>query len=148
MSSTLSKNQRKKLAKKLKTDGTAETAAPAPVAAPVVAKAAVAVKEVKKVEKVAPVVAPKENKITEKKAGPVSRTLDGGLIITDSKIGDGAVAKNGKKIGMRYIGKLDNGKIFDSNTKGSPVRFPSFSFCSLAQSLLNGSGSKMSENFD
>jgi hypothetical protein len=24
---------------------------------------------------------------------------------------------------MRYIGKLDNGKIFDSNTKGSPLSF-------------------------
>jgi FK506-binding nuclear protein len=24
---------------------------------------------------------------------------------------------------MRYIGKLENGKVFDSNTKGSPLTF-------------------------
>jgi len=33
------------------------------------------------------------------------------------------VAKSGKKVGMRYIGKLDNGKVFDSNTKGAPLVF-------------------------
>ena len=113
MSSTLSKNQRKKLAKKAKTDA-APAAATAPVvAAPVAAKA----------EKKAAAAAPVENKIEKKveKKANAPRTLDGGLIVTDSKVGDGAVAKNGKKIGMRYIGKLDNGKIFDSNTKGSPV---------------------------
>lgn len=55
-------------------------------------------------------------------AAPAPQTLAGGLVILDSKKGDGPVAKNGKKVGMRYIGKLDNGKTFDSNTKGAPVR--------------------------
>ena len=111
MSSTLSKNQRKKLAKKAKTDAV-PVAVAAPVATPVAAV---------KAEKKTPT--PVENKIEKKveKKANAPRTLDGGLIVTDSTVGDGAVAKNGKKIGMRYIGKLDNGKIFDSNTKGSPV---------------------------
>ncbi|QRV79330.1 FKBP-type peptidyl-prolyl cis-trans isomerase [Ceratobasidium sp. AG-Ba] len=51
------------------------------------------------------------------------RTLAGGLIIEDTKVGTGPVAKAGKKIGMRYIGRLKNGKIFDSNTKGKPFFF-------------------------
>lgn len=115
MSSNLSKNQRKKLAKKQKsTDGTAVA-----VEAPVVAAKAAPAKDEKKAAVV-------ENKIAEKKVekkGPVTREVAPGVEVTDTKVGDGAVAKNGKKIGMRYIGKLDNGKIFDSNTKGSPLSF-------------------------
>ncbi|KAK4705646.1 FK506-binding nuclear protein, partial [Phenoliferia sp. Uapishka_3] len=112
MSSTLSKNQKKKLAKKLKGPDGAAAAAP----------------EEKKVEKKEKAAVPekKENKVEAspaKKEGPKPVTLAGGLIILDSKKGDGAVAKSGKKVGMRYIGKLDNGKIFDSNTKGSPLVF-------------------------
>jgi FK506-binding nuclear protein len=106
MSSTLSKNQKKKLAKKLKSaDG---SAAPAPVAAaPTPAAAAPAPAAAKKAAA----------------SGPETRTLAGGLQVTDAKKGDGPVAKNGKKVGMRYIGKLANGKVFDSNTKGSPLVF-------------------------
>ena len=44
-------------------------------------------------------------------------------MITDSKVGEGPAAKSGKKVGMRYIGKLENGKVFDSNTKGAPLVF-------------------------
>ncbi|KAM0748957.1 hypothetical protein T439DRAFT_382049 [Meredithblackwellia eburnea MCA 4105] len=99
---TLSKNQKKKLAKKLKaTDGSA-AAPPAPAAA----------KEEKKEAAPAP-----------KKEGPKPVTLAGGLVILDSKKGDGPVAKSGKKVGVRYIGKLESGKIFDSNTKGAPLTF-------------------------
>lgn len=56
-------------------------------------------------------------------AGPKVQTLAGGLEITDAKVGTGAAAKAGSKVGMRYIGKLENGKVFDSNTKGSPLSF-------------------------
>lgn len=35
------------------------------------------------------------------------------------------MAKKGQTIGMRYIGKLANGKKFDSNTTGKPVIAPS-----------------------
>lgn len=56
-------------------------------------------------------------------AGPKTQTLAGGLEITDAKVGTGASAKSGSKVGMRYIGKLENGKVFDSNTKGAPLSF-------------------------
>ncbi|KAF9263262.1 hypothetical protein L218DRAFT_959278 [Marasmius fiardii PR-910] len=51
------------------------------------------------------------------------RELPGGLKIKDAKIGNGQGAKKGQKIEMRYIGKLANGKVFDSNTKGTPFKF-------------------------
>lgn len=33
--------------------------------------------------------------------------------IDDRKVGSGRTAKGGDKVGMRYIGKLENGKVFD-----------------------------------
>lgn len=36
-----------------------------------------------------------------------------GVQIDDKKLGSGPVAKKGNKVGMRYIGKLTNGKVFD-----------------------------------
>ncbi|GAA5935066.1 uncharacterized protein JCM15063_003141 [Sporobolomyces koalae] len=99
----LSKNQKKKLLKAQNGE-----AVPAPAAAAAASPAA-----------------KKEEKKTEKKAaaGPKTQTLAGGLEITDAKTGTGAAAKSGSKVGMRYIGKLENGKVFDSNTKGSPLTF-------------------------
>ena len=47
-----------------------------------------------------------------------------GVTIDDKKLGTGAAAKNGDRIGMRYIGKLQkDGKVFDSNKKGKPFSF-------------------------
>jgi FK506-binding nuclear protein len=60
----------------------------------------------------------------EKKDRP-SKTLAGGIIIQDHKIGDGPQAKKGDKVSMRYIGKLENGTEFDANKTGKPVRFRS-----------------------
>lgn len=40
-----------------------------------------------------------------------TQVLAGGLEITDFKEGTGPAAKAGSKVGMRYIGKLDNGKV-------------------------------------
>ncbi|KAG8704857.1 peptidylprolyl isomerase fpr4 [Ceratobasidium sp. 395] len=61
----------------------------------------------------------------EKKKKHEPKTLPGGVIIEDKTIGTGPAAKAGKKIGMRYIGRLKNGKVFDSNTKGTLFRpFP------------------------
>ncbi|OLL22618.1 FK506-binding protein 4 [Neolecta irregularis DAH-3] len=48
---------------------------------------------------------------------------EGGVVTEDQKIGKGPQCKAGQKIGMRYIGKLQNGKVFDSNTKGKPFVF-------------------------
>lgn len=46
-----------------------------------------------------------------------------GIIIDDRKLGAGQAAKNGDRVGLRYIGKLENGKVFDRNTKGKPFSF-------------------------
>jgi len=47
----------------------------------------------------------------------------GGVTVDDKKIGSGPVCKKGNKVEMRYIGKLLDGKVFDSNKKGKPFGF-------------------------
>lgn len=75
---------------------------------------------------------PKGEKEEEKKADKKEKKkqkarsykeLAGGVKIRDVKTGDGKTAKNGAKVSMRYIGKLQNGKIFDQNVKGKPFTF-------------------------
>lgn len=46
-----------------------------------------------------------------------------GVTVDDRKIGTGPAAKKGNRLEMRYIGKLDNGKVFDSNKSGKPFSF-------------------------
>lgn len=46
-----------------------------------------------------------------------------GVTIDDRKLGKGPAAKKGNKVGMRYIGKLQDGKVFDANKKGTPFTF-------------------------
>lgn len=58
-----------------------------------------------------------------KKAEPEAKTLPGGLIVKDYKVGTGKQAKAGSRLSMRYIGKLTNGKEFDKNVKGQPFSF-------------------------
>lgn len=58
----------------------------------------------------------------EKSKAPAVKTVNG-VTIDDKKIGSGPAAKKGDRIGMRYIGKLQNGKVFDSNKKGKPFSF-------------------------
>lgn len=51
----------------------------------------------------------------EKKDGKTAlgvKTVNG-VTIDDKKLGTGPAAKKGDRIGMRYIGKLQNGKVFD-----------------------------------
>lgn len=52
----------------------------------------------------------KFNEKTKPTLGP--KTVQG-VKIDDKKLGHGPVAKKGDKIGMRYIGKLKDGKVFD-----------------------------------
>lgn len=52
-----------------------------------------------------------------------TKELAGGIKIKDTKVGTGPQAKKGNNVSMRYIGKLENGEIFDSNTKGKPFTF-------------------------
>ncbi|KAG0031179.1 peptidylprolyl isomerase fpr4 [Podila clonocystis] len=65
----------------------------------------------------------KKEKEAPKKEEPKKTVLASGLVIEDVKVGTGAAAKSGKKIGMRYIGRLTNGKVFDKNTSGQPFHF-------------------------
>ena len=65
----------------------------------------------------------KEEKKEEKKEKPKTKVLEGGIIIEDRVTGKGKACKKGSKVGMRYIGKLKNGKVFDKNTSGKPFVF-------------------------
>ncbi|KAH8890819.1 hypothetical protein GQ53DRAFT_824074 [Thozetella sp. PMI_491] len=56
------------------------------------------------------------------KAAPGVKVVQG-VTIDDRKPGKGRTVKSGDKVGMRYIGKLENGKVFDSNKKGAPFTF-------------------------
>lgn len=69
-----------------------------------------------------PTPAKKEEK-KEKKEKPKTKVLEGGIIIEDRVVGTGKACKKGSKVGMRYIGKLKNGKVFDKNTSGKPFVF-------------------------
>lgn len=62
----------------------------------------------------------KEKKKEGKDSGEV-KELEGGVKIRDVKVGSGPGAQKGQSVKMRYIGKLSDGKMFDSNTKGKPV---------------------------
>ncbi|KAI3705932.1 hypothetical protein L1987_76181 [Smallanthus sonchifolius] len=89
-------------------------------------------------EKVASLVKDKKNKqqentpaakvngsATEAKSTQV-RTFPNGLIVEEIQMGkpNGKRADSGKKVSMRYIGKLKkNGKIFDSNIGKAPFKF-------------------------
>ncbi|AJV46477.1 AEL_collapsed_G0040230.mRNA.1.CDS.1 [Saccharomyces cerevisiae] len=59
----------------------------------------------------------------ESKPKPKTKLLEGGIIIEDRVTGKGPHAKKGTRVGMRYVGKLKNGKVFDKNTKGKPFVF-------------------------
>ncbi|KAL9021480.1 MAG: hypothetical protein Q9185_001377 [Variospora sp. 1 TL-2023] len=57
------------------------------------------------------------------KASLGTKVLQGGVKIDDRKLGTGPACKKGNKVGMRYIGKLKDGRVFDSNKKGAPFTF-------------------------
>ena len=44
-------------------------------------------------------------------------------MVEDKKTGTGPTAKPGNRVSMRYVGKLQDGSIFDANTKGRPFSF-------------------------
>lgn len=78
--------------------------------------------EAKKVEE------PKKEEPKKKEAKKVEEKkkitkLPNGLIIEDVKVGEGASCKSGQRVGMRYIGKLTSGKVFDKNVSGKPFSF-------------------------
>ena len=68
-----------------------------------------------------PALAAKSDK-TEKGASLGVKEVQG-VTVDDRKIGSGPAAKKGNRLEMRYIGKLENGKVFDSNKSGKPFSF-------------------------
>ncbi|KAL2870948.1 uncharacterized protein BJX67DRAFT_369859 [Aspergillus lucknowensis] len=60
---------------------------------------------------------------TDKTTGTLGVKEVKGVTIDDKKLGKGAAAVAGKTVAMRYIGKLENGKVFDANKKGKPFTF-------------------------
>jgi len=115
----------KKKAKKLKAENGAAVPAPAEVAHDAQKKGEKKDKKGKKGAESKEGDAKKEEGDATQKQGNKDnlRELPNGLKIQDAKIGDGPQAKKGMKVSMRYIGKLPNGKVFDSNTKGKPFTF-------------------------
>lgn len=65
----------------------------------------------------------KDDKSEDKEKKFATKTLLGGVVTEDRKVGKGPTAKSGNKVGIRYIGKLKNGKVFDKNTSGKPFVF-------------------------
>jgi FK506-binding nuclear protein len=55
-------------------------------------------------------------KASDKATGTLGVKEVQGVKIDDKKLGTGQAAKNGNTISMRYIGKLENGKVFDGKS--------------------------------
>jgi FK506-binding nuclear protein len=114
---TPSKSQQKKLNKKLKADGGKVVATGSGDDEKKTKKEKKEKKEKQKQKDVE-----SEEKEKEKKGTTTAtKTLEGGVKITDVKVGTGPQAKKGKTVAMRYVGKLPNGKIFDKNVNGNAV---------------------------
>ncbi|KAF9889245.1 peptidylprolyl isomerase fpr4 [Aspergillus nanangensis] len=66
---------------------------------------------------------PSAKKPAEQTTGTLGVKEIKGVKIDDKKLGKGNAAKSGNTVAMRYIGKLEDGKVFDSNKKGKPFTF-------------------------
>lgn len=65
---------------------------------------------------------------------PNKKTVEGGVLVEDLKMGEGQVAKPGKLVQVYYEGRLkSNNKMFDSSTKG-----PGFKFRLGRQEVIKG----------
>lgn len=60
-----------------------------------------------------PTPSPQEKKPADATTGTLGVKNVGGVTIDDKKLGKGVAAKAGNSVSMRYIGKLENGKVFD-----------------------------------
>ncbi len=64
------------------------------------------------------------NKAVETKKTNMEQALDAGLIIKDVVVGEGEEAVDGMKVTTNYVGKLDDGTVFDSSIRrGVPFSF-------------------------
>ena len=116
------KLSKKQLKKMKKNDGTA-AAVDATTGAPSSAKSDKKVSFAKELEQgPTPTKADKAADKDTAKTGLGVKKVQG-VTLDDKKLGTGPAAKNGDRVGMRYIGKLQDGKVFDSNKKGKPFTF-------------------------
>lgn len=102
-------------AKKLKADAAtaSATSTPTKVADTKVEKQTKSPKETK----------PKTETVEKPTSKMTTTKLPSGLVIEEKSQGTGPACKPGQKVGMRYVGKLTNGKIFDQCTTGKPFYF-------------------------
>lgn len=73
-----------------------------------------------------PVATKKEKKeaVAQPQKKSPKKTVQGGVVIEDLKVGSGPEAKSGKKIAVYYEGKLkSNNKTFDSTKQGAGFKF-------------------------
>lgn len=77
----------------------------------------------------------KEGKSPKKEqTPPKKRTLEGGVVIEEVRVGNGPVAKVGRTVQVYYEGRFkNNNKMFDSTTKG-----PGFKFRLGRQEVIKG----------
>ena len=54
---------------------------------------------------------------------PKKRVVEGGVQIEELKVGNSIPAKSGKFVSVYYVGRLTNGKKFDSTTQGEGFKF-------------------------
>ncbi|KAK0731211.1 hypothetical protein B0H67DRAFT_476190 [Lasiosphaeris hirsuta] len=119
----------KKQLKKLKTaEGKAAAAESAAKESPASAKSDKKVQFAKELEQGPTGPAKQQAEKAAERVGKAEKPAAGvkviqGVTIDDRKVGTGRTVKSGDKVGMRYIGKLTNGKVFDANKKGAPFTF-------------------------
>jgi len=81
-------------------------------------------KKKKDAEEKAPKLVPNEQAKKQEPAKETTKTLAGGITVTDLRMGHGPEAKPGKVLSVYYAGRLkQNGKQFDSLTSGKPFTF-------------------------
>lgn len=115
----LSKKQRKKLRKlngeaapATTTTESAKTSEPAAKEATNGEKVDKKVQFAKNLEQ-GPTPSPKQNKTDDKSRPSLGKKEVQGVLVDDKKLGEGPMAKKGDEAAMRYIGKLEDGKVFD-----------------------------------
>ncbi|OAD61480.1 46 kDa FK506-binding nuclear protein [Eufriesea mexicana] len=66
---------------------------------------------------------PKQEIEPESSDEDIELDVEGGVQIEEIKVGNGPFAKSGKFVSVYYVGRLKNGKKFDSTTQGDGFKF-------------------------
>jgi FK506-binding nuclear protein len=99
-------------------------AAPATLAP---AASSAAPKQQKQTAKPSPAAAPSSSSSSPSSSSSSSAvpvTFPNGLQVTEETVGNGAAARTGQRVSIRYTGRLPSGRVFDSNMpRGAPFHF-------------------------